>query len=69
MVDNGDGTYTVYYDVFSVDDADKTPEKCYEYTVSEARKKYCYECSGDAVVKKKTYNGDKTYELISYKPD
>ena len=69
MVDNGDGTYTVYYDVFSVDDADKTPEKCYEYTVSEARKKYSYECSGDAVVKEKTYNGDKTYELISYKPD
>lgn len=69
MVDNGNGTYTVYFEVFSVDSADTTPSKCYEYTLAKAKLDCCYEYSGTAVVKEKTYNGNKTYELISYKPD
>ncbi len=70
MVDNGNGTYSVAFDKFSAPSPlDAVPSECYDCDVESALHDYDYICSGKAVVKKKTYNGKETYELVKYQID
>ncbi len=67
MTDNGDGTFTVKFEVFELENMhDGVSKSYYEMDIKTARDNYRYSYSGTAVVTEKQYNGNATYELVSY---
>ncbi|MBR4721294.1 MAG: hypothetical protein IK057_05990 [Clostridia bacterium] len=63
MHDVGNGLFEVSYDAFYAG-YDELSDECYSYTIDEARKNSEYIYSATAIVKPKTYNGKKTYEIV-----
>lgn len=63
---NFDVSFNIYHDptVFGGDVI--SDQSVYSLSASEAEKKHDYIGSGKAVLKEKTYNGENTYELVSY---
>ena len=70
MLENSDGTYTIYFDVYSdtsVSGGDVLNDNSvYSLTSDEAKNKYNPVGTGHTVVKTKVYEGKDTYEIISY---
>ena len=62
-----DGTYSVDFNIYMVDDEYSWPTSdCYYYTIEQANQKCILNYSGSAVIRPKKYNGSDTYELLSY---
>ena len=68
LTDNGDGTLTVeFMDFFdNANMFEVSLPKWYTYTLEEAKSNCEPIGTGVATLREKTYNGKKTYELISY---
>ena len=70
MVDNGDGTYTVAFDIYAADVEEGLDDSDYSYTAEKAaRSSKLDRCkTGTAVVKEHTRStGKESYQLIEYK--
>ena len=65
-----DGTYTVEFNIYAepqVEQGDTITDKSvYSLSPAKATEKYDYCGYGTAVVREKSYNGKKTYELVDY---
>ncbi len=67
MIPNSDKTYTVEFETFHAGyDEDMTTGKYYRMSIEQAMNQCEYSYSGTATIKEKNYNGQNTYELVSY---
>lgn len=68
MKSNGNGTYTVAFNTYFNSNGPHDPidSSWYGYSDVEAGQYFEFSYDGTAVIRPKTYNGSKTYEIISY---